>query len=237
MLGTSAYVTLDNPMWSLIHEMRISLIFPLLARRAALNLGRLLAGAAVVFTVLSVTHLTGPLLGLAPGVLARELLHSLVDTARYGLFFVLGIALAARGGEIAAWLRQLPTARRRGLWALAFLLLSVPYVATCLDLAYALGATLLLALCMGSPSVRALLAAPWLAWLGRVSYSLYLVHLLVLLTLVHTLVGHLPLPLILVAAVAGSLAAAALCNWLVEIPANRAGRLVARRLAPDSARV
>jgi peptidoglycan/LPS O-acetylase OafA/YrhL len=147
---------------------------------------------------------------------------------------VLGIVLAMHGGAISLRLRQLPAARRGPLWLLAFGLLAIPYVAGYLELAYALGATLLLALCMGSPRVRTLLAAPWLTWLGRVSYSLYLVHLLVLLSLVHTLRAVLPLPLILALGVSASLAIAALCNRLIEMPANRLGRLLAGRLGTRS---
>jgi peptidoglycan/LPS O-acetylase OafA/YrhL len=234
MLGIPAYVTLDNPIWSLIHEMRISLVFPLLARLAGRGVSRLLAGSVALFTLLSITHLTGPVIAQVHSQTGRELLHSLVDTARYCLFFVLGIVLATRGDRITERLRQLPAARRRQLWALAFLLLAIPYVAGYLELAYALGAALLLALCMGSPRVRQWLAAPWLTWLGKVSYSLYLVHLLVLLTLVHTLRGLMPLPVILALAVTGSFAAAALCNRLIEMPANRLGRRLAGWLGSGS---
>jgi len=227
MLGASAYVTLDNPMWSLVHEMRISLIFPVLTRVASLSLPRLVAGAAVLFTLLSISHVTGPLIAWVPGTLSREVLHSLLDTTRYGLFFVLGIALALKGGALQSWLQKRQQALRGALWVLAFALLAVPFLAGYLELAYALGATLLLALCTASVTARRLLGFRWLTWLGKVSYSLYLVHLLVLLTLVHVLRQLLPLQLILPLAVASSLVFAELCNRFIELPANRLGKRLA----------
>jgi peptidoglycan/LPS O-acetylase OafA/YrhL len=232
MLGTSAYVTLDSPMWSLVHEMRISLIFPLLTRVAALSLPRLVGGAALLFTLLSISHVTGPLMAAAPGPLPRELLHSLLDTVRYGLFFVLGIALAVKGSAIHAWLQQRPALLRTALWVLAFALLAVPFLTGYLELAYALGAALLLALCTASVSARRLLGAPWLTWLGKVSYSLYLVHMLVLLTLVHVLRPLLPLQAILPLAVVSSLVCAELCNRFIELPANRLGKRLAAQTQP-----
>jgi peptidoglycan/LPS O-acetylase OafA/YrhL len=227
MLGTSVYVSLDNPMWSLVHEMRISLLFPFLTRIAAVALRRLLIGAAVLFTLLSITHLTEPLIAHAHGTLSREVLRSLVQTARYGLFFVLGIALALKSEQISAWLRRQPQRRRLWLWALALTLLAVPYLAGYMELAYALGAALLLALCTQSSRARKLLAAPVLAWLGRISYSLYLVHLLVMLSLVHALAGVMPVSRILLLAVPASLVIADLTYRLLENPANHLGKRVA----------
>jgi peptidoglycan/LPS O-acetylase OafA/YrhL len=230
MLGTSYYVSLDNPMWSLVHELRISLVFPLIARLAERAWRPLLFASLGLFTLLSITHLTDFAIGtVAHTALGRDLLHSLVQTLRYTLFFVLGIGLGLKGAAVGTWLRQRSRARLQ-LWVLAFALLALPYLAGYIELAYAVGATLLLALCMHSLRARQLLKMPVLAWLGRVSYSLYLVHLLVLLSLVHALHGVLPLPAILVLGVTLSLGAADLCNRLIELPANRLGKRLASYL-------
>jgi peptidoglycan/LPS O-acetylase OafA/YrhL len=235
MLGTGAFMTLDNPMWSLVHEMRISLVFPLLTRLAQRHLMRLLLGAAVLFTLLSIGHVTEPVVQLCSGALGRELLHSLINTERYVLFFVLGIVLAFKSAQIGAWLRWQSPVRRLFLWVLAFLLLALPYLAAAVELAYALGATLLLALCMHSSRARRVLTAPALAWLGRISYSLYLVHLVVLLSFVHVLRGQLPLPAILVQVIATSLLVADLTHRLLEMPANHLGKRIAALLRRPAA--
>lgn len=228
MLGTVAYVSLDNPMWSLVHELRISMVFPFLARIAERAFRPLLITSTLVFTLLSISHLTGPVISRMPGPLAQQLTRSLIDTVRYGLFFVLGIGLAVRSDEVNAWLKQ---ARSQTLlWVLAFVLLGLPYLAGYVELAYAAGATLLLALCMHSVRARQVLRAPVLAWLGKISYSLYLVHLVVLLSLVHALHGVLPVPAILAIGVVSSLAIADLTNRLLELPANRIGKRLASAL-------
>jgi peptidoglycan/LPS O-acetylase OafA/YrhL len=235
MLGTGAFVSLDNPMWSLVHELRISMIFPFLTRLAERSWRRLLLGAAILFTLLSINHLTEPLILKVPGHLAHELLHSLVQTLRYGFFFMLGIWLALKGTEVGAWLRR-RSRHRVLLWVLALGLLSIPYLAGYIELAYALGATLLLALCMHSLRARQLLTTPLLAWLGKISYSLYLVHLVVMLSLVHALHGVLPLPTILALGAASSLVIADLTHRLLELPANQLGKQLASLLqAPGGA--
>ena len=56
-------------------------------------------------------------------------------------------------------------------------------------------------------------------WLGKVSYSLYLVHLPILLTLLHLFSGQVPLPALLAATVVISLIAAGLSYRWIESPA------------------
>lgn len=230
MLGTTAFVSLDNPMWSLVHEMRISLVFPFLARLTDRAFRPVLVASVLVFTLLSITHLTGALIARMPGELAQGLTRSLIDTLRYGLFFVLGIGLAVRSSEVDAWLKR-RTRSRMLLWVLAFALLGLPYLAGFVELAYAVGATLLLALCMHSARARQVLRVPVLTWLGKISYSLYLVHLVVLLSLVHALHGLLPVPVILGIGVLASLAIAELTNRGLELPANALGKRLASALA------
>jgi peptidoglycan/LPS O-acetylase OafA/YrhL len=230
MIGAGVYLTLDNPTWSLVHEMRISLVFPLLTRLAQRAFRPVLIASLLLFTLLSITHLTRPLIRIMPGPVGSETVRSLIDSVRYELFFLLGIGLALKRSQVKVWLERSPWPRAIW-WALAFALLAVPYLARYLELAYALGATLLLALCMDSPRARQLLRAPVLAWLGKVSYSLYLVHLVALLSLVHLLYGVLPLPVILSLAVVASLAIAAFTHRVLEMPANRLGKHLASALS------
>ena len=74
-------------------------------------------------------------------------------------------------------------------------------------------------------------------WLGRVSFSLYLVHLPIILAAV-TLLRSVSLPLALAVSVAASLVAAELFYRYVEQPAHRlstaAGRAVGRRTRRDA---
>jgi len=70
-----------------------------------------------------------------------------------------------------------------------------------------------------------------LVWFGKISYSLYLVHLIVLLSLIHALVGQLPLVTIVAIAVPCSLIAAFVTNTWVEQPFNELGKRLAMKLS------
>ena len=68
--------------------------------------------------------------------------------------------------------------------------------------------------------------------LGHISYSLYLIHLPVLLSAVYLLLPILPIGAILVGVPPAALAAAWIFNRLVEDPAGELGRRIAARLRP-----
>jgi peptidoglycan/LPS O-acetylase OafA/YrhL len=233
MLGTPEYESLDNPMWSLVHEMRISLIFPLLvvATAASARITALIAmGIFVLFSIHTVVALTG----LMDAWLVPGLALSFVQTARYVVFFVFGILLALHDQEIERFLA--PRIKLRAVsWVLLTCLLCIPYTKGYYDLAYALGATLLVALCLSSTGVKRVLRLSGLVALGRISYSLYLVHLIIILALVHELHDKVSTYVILAIAIVLSLLVASATYHLLEAPCNQIGKRIARRLssAPD----
>jgi peptidoglycan/LPS O-acetylase OafA/YrhL len=94
------------------------------------------------------------------------------------------------------------------------------------DPCYGLGAAALILLAISGGAWQRALEHPALRWCGRVSYSLYLTHNIVLLAVVQLLHGELaPVPLVL-AVIAASLVVAGGFHALVEVPAILLGRRI-----------
>jgi peptidoglycan/LPS O-acetylase OafA/YrhL len=230
MIESSGYYnSLNSAMWTLVHELRISLVFPLIAVLAFTRPWRVLAASVAVFALLSITHLTSAAGALIHTDLLREIAMSVIQTLRYVMFFVLGILMATQTEAIGALLRRYRRFRIH-LWVAAAVLLAVPYTKGYTEICYAAGAFILLNLSLHSDRARAALRHPALQWLGKVSYSLYLVHLVVLLGTVYLLHDVLPMGVILLLALPGSLLAAELFNRAVELPSSEIGKWLAQQL-------
>jgi len=217
----TSHIPLDVPGWSLILEMRISLIFPLLlvaVRRAP-------ATTLAASLCLNIASSLGPpwFTPLVP------------DAAPYFVHFAVGAWLALNRTRIAAAM-QTATARSHALLGIvALLCLSVPREVPCAGLVTGLGATVIIALVIGSPALARLLAAPWCERLGRVSYSLYLTHVVVLMALGALLGGWLPVPLVLIVACPVIATVSGAGYRYVEQPSIRLGRILAARIAARGA--
>lgn len=217
---------LDNPMWSLVHEVRISLLLPLLIivtqrSRFTAILATFLILVATTFTL---PHIHNVWLG------------SLISSGLYFLAFASGCGLMmacdklrTRGAAISA--AALALAAVVGL-----LLLLSDSPANPLQhklpqwtllVGTTLGATMLVALALSGRAT--VLGRGPVHWLGRVSYSLYLVHVPIILALLHASGGRLHLAL-LVSAVAASLGLAAVMQSTVERGSQRLGREIAAKL-------
>ncbi len=225
MTGLHGDMTLDLVMWSLVHELRISLIFPVL-----FVLTRRWPAATFAITLLAGLACTAALAGTE----ASSLMTSLIDTGRFVVLFVAGILIAGHLDAVRVAVARLPSRAAPALWLLGICLLMAPgpSVFAYYNFVWGLGAALLLVLVVGYPRADRMLSAVPLVWLGKISYSLYLIHVPLLIAAVHVAYGRLPLGVIIAAVIPASLLCAELMHRFVELPSIRLGRILSRMRGP-----
>ena len=241
MFGTQPDIALNPLMWTLVHELRISLLLPLLmllcrdTRLAACAVLLLIAGTKQVLQ--SFGENTHP-------SYAGSIAATWLWTAQIAAYFITGILLSKHRAAISALLDRLPGALWAGLFVVPFAIfcMTQAFASVMTNTLYAIGAAVLVVLAIESHGLRRLLERRVPQWLGRVSYSLYLVHLPLLLAAVPLLTGLVPLWAEAVVIMALSLVGAVVMHALVEAPAIRLGHWVTGRAkqergsAPDPAR-
>jgi peptidoglycan/LPS O-acetylase OafA/YrhL len=217
MSGVPEFPTLNSPSWSLVHEMRISIVFPLLVILLGYNYWATISVATIVSTI----ALAFPF--------ANPIVYTIELSIGYVCFFVAGAALAMRASEVIKEIKALPNWLVVLLWLLAGILLISPMNNNLNSLAPGLGAVLLISLCISSQIASRFLESGTAMWLGRISYSLYLIHVPIILAVVHLGAGQIPLPALWIIAVGVSLVLAEICNRMIEQPSILLGRRLARK--------
>lgn len=226
---------LDHVAWSLVHELRLSLLMPflvLLSRRAgvAATLGLSAATTLVAGAVIACRGDLFPV-GVHGYVFdAAGLRPSLVLTARFTCAFALGSVAATCSVRVAAFYERSRVLRP------AALLLAVLLLSQSNEAAMTVGAVLLITAAASSTGIERALALPPCVWLGRVSYSLYLVHLPIMLACAAWIGGALAPAVTLLLAMALSLLAADIMFELVERPSILLSRAAGARLQPTKPR-
>lgn len=222
-VGVYDYTQVNPAFWSLVHEMRISLVFPLLC----LALYRLRLAPALL-TLAALTCL-GTVLSMQMPSQARTFV-----TIHYLAVFGLGALLAKNLLQIANWYTTLGSATKVSAAFLGAVLYvsrtegMASRIGSLADFPVALGATLLVILVLNSATLKALLALGLPRFLGRISYSLYLVHVTVLFVLLHFLAGNRPLlPAIYLA---GAIACAYVLWKFVEQPSIQLGKSLSSKI-------
>jgi peptidoglycan/LPS O-acetylase OafA/YrhL len=232
--GTDGSHGLDGVDWSLVHEMRISLIFPLLL----IWVTRFRWLSVVALLVLSIVCTEASFFRkgiILTGFQEPTLLETFLDTSYFLVFFAAGACLSLEHSRVAEVVSRLPASVK----GLLFLLAAFAFLKTdadihsptgCLvDYLRGLGATVLIALSLGVGSFRNALQHRLSIWLGRISYSLYLVHLPILYA-VDQLAFGLPIGLIGVIVVVLSFVGAMLLSEFVEFPSMSVGKRLAARI-------
>jgi peptidoglycan/LPS O-acetylase OafA/YrhL len=210
LLMTGGDMSLNPVMWTLVHEMRMSIILPLIFLLIRRFGGVWTVSGCLVVSILCSFGMTDSISG------------SWQATAHFMWMFSAGCALSFYREKLCA------LAATRGhrvtalLWVLALGLLAWPFDRVWSDFLFGVGASLVIVLCLPSGRVSGLLKSPVPIWLGRVSYSLYLIHLPIL---VLALSGNsLPLSVIFVMTLIG----ADLAFVLIERPAHKLGIFLGR---------
>lgn len=224
----------DFTVWTLVHEMRISLLFPLifwLVRRlpgwAALG-PFVLASVTVAWIGQPGVEAGRPWVNTVAGVADRGGLTAYALTVHYLLAFAIGASLARHRETLIAAYRRLCPRTRLLLAILTFLLcvhggqaMQIFGLATMVPYDWPLmaGSALLLITAAAAPRFRRCLEHPALCYLGRISYSLYLFHPLVLLAMLHVFAGRLSLVVLLPITLVLMFGVADLAYRMLERPA------------------
>jgi peptidoglycan/LPS O-acetylase OafA/YrhL len=228
MIGTQPNMQLDCVMWTLVYEMRISIMFPLLVMLCRNTKVALIC--AMLMLVLSTKLLAALHLNSYPSGV-QNLWTTVLWVVKFVPSFVAGILLCKHGHDVKASLQRLPAPMQATLLALPIVVIfgvahSFDYAKK--DALYDLGAALVIVLALEIAKVSAFLGGKIPQWLGQISYSLYLIHMPLLLVVLPLLLGRMPFALAALVAITASLSAASLLYIVVEAPAIRLGHRLAK---------
>lgn len=237
LVGAPRNDAYDGVIWSLVHEMRMSLVLPLIALAISKGWGRQMT--LVGLPVAAVGFHFGGEAGTV----------NLFGTMFYAYFFLWGAFIAFHREAIRAWISQQSAARQIAFATCGVLLylshsalpqhlLPQPVFTNVTPWLAGVGAAVFLLLAIGAPNAGRILQVAPLRFLGRISYSLYLVHGVILYALLQRWqtgsVGALTLIVVITPPL--SVVIAWLVYELVERPGIDLGHRLASRLAPTPKR-
>lgn len=232
LLGRYDVDAYNPPTWSLVHEMRISLIFPLLC----LVTLRLRAWAALLVAlsfpvVARMQELFGTIYyGDGPGASS---ISWTVTVGFCGLFLIGSLAARYRRPLVRSLIAA-PAALRWTLFLLAVVLyqyndlLHVPRSLRNFTVGLAAAYLITQSQVPDGWLSRLLCLAP-LRFLGRISYSLYLIHVPILMVLAIETYGKFTYGYLFVPFLTASILAAIVFHQAVEVPAIALGKAIGRK--------
>lgn len=221
---SSAY---NTAFWSVVQEMRISIVFPFVC---AFILRRSNTVGAAIGGLLFVIAFVMERFAVAPETVSAGV--------SYLGIFIFGILAALSRDEMSAWLRQMSRAKVQiFFWGSVFLFFYAHGIALVLkvggkgtDLITAIAGVGLILYSLTDRRASAALTSRVPRFLGRISYSLYLLHGTVLFALVYMTYGKLPLWAIFVPFFVITIGLATAMYKVVEVPSIDLGHAIAERL-------
>jgi peptidoglycan/LPS O-acetylase OafA/YrhL len=211
---------LNVVLWSLVHEWRLSLLLPLVL----LFRGRVALFIAAVLALMAIGIMGG---ATENRVLLGPQLHSTVAASFY---FAGGIGT---GAALALALGQdVPRLSPQAMIAAGMATLALFSMSS--DLPVYAASALLIVIARQPGWLRDALRSPVLVGLGAISFSLYLVHVPVLVATMHALHDEWPPEAMAAFATLLALAAALPMYRFVEVPSRRLARRVEKRLGRRS---
>lgn len=231
LLGNFDNMQFDPVIWSLVQEMRISLFFPLLVYLAKRYDWKIVLGIGLALYGLIGYGLNSIIVKYYPN-------NDVAITARYVLMFVIGILLAKHWDTLTKSFKKIPTFFQYGLFLIALLFyvntwltfgVQTPYKIPVNELFVSAGVCILLIIVLASVRFSKILLYRPIAYLGKISYSLYLLHSIVLIACVNLLFGRLSLAVILSIAFITTFAISIPAYHFIELPSMTLGKYLIRK--------
>ncbi|MEK6302019.1 MAG: acyltransferase [Acidobacteriota bacterium] len=227
LIGSFSNGELDPVLWSLVHEMRVSLVFPVVVFVVTRFWWRRSLAVAVAVTLVAFV--------LAFAIYRGTGISSDVPaTLHYMAMFIIGALLAKHHDALTTRFNRF---QRTTKWlVLSGAILAYTYRWWFLphqrvlhfdifnDWAATAGVSVFIVCALASAKVSRLLHTRPLLFLGRISYSLYLYHAIVLLAALHLLFGLLPLTVIYAMSLIATILVSTAMYRLVEVPSIEIGR-------------
>lgn len=228
MVGNYNTFAFDSPIWSLVQEMRISIIFPL-----------------IMVLVVRCNWKTSIVLSLAISFVPYRLNHFITNsdivnyafTLRYVPMFMLGALLAKHRYYVSDFYKQTGVSSRILLFVVGISLFTYPMLFPYTSELHkpefnnwgvTFGAAVFMIFALASPVASRILQVSALQFLGKISYSFYLYHVIALLTVTSLLFGKAPLLVIWSFSLTGSLLISSLSYYFIEVPSIQWGRNLAK---------
>lgn len=217
---------INPPIWSIVHEMRLSIAFPLIFILVSRS------GWFAVACFYAMSLWAGwAMLG---NVNLSALQGDLIQTLHYSTFFAVGAFIALRQDLFSRVFVRIVALPRLALWFLALALYAYPFdnpwnlgYRAFGDLISGLGSALIVCLAL-TMSSDALVKVG--GYLGKISYSLYLNHIMVLNLSLLFLYRSFGSPVVWVVTVVGAVLLSSLMHKLVEVPSISASRYLRKKI-------
>lgn len=248
-IGSFTNYKYDPVLWSLIHEMRISLLFPLIIHFVLKYNWK---KSIVIAVFLSMTGFVLSFL-INRSANIYDLKYDYFITIQYIGLFIIGILVAKHREYLIRKYTELNKRSKYGLIALTIIVYTnaswLNNIVNNLlqfdgifkraesfslhmmnDFGAAAGVVVFIVIALSSEKVSAILHKKTVHFFGKISYSLYLYHAICLITIFNALYGKMPFWSLIIASFITSIAISSLSYYLVEIPSINLGRYLSKRL-------
>lgn len=221
-LGDYDSTNFNFSIWSLVHEMRISIIFPILMYFVLLL--NFKQNAMLCVLISSVSTIIGEKWS---SLLKYD--TSIVLTIKFIPFFILGALIAKYNQKLCNYYITSSKMIKLTIAVVGLILYTFEW---CFfrfnyfilnEWTTALGASIFIILSLNSKIIKSILLFKPIHFIGKISYSLYLFHVILMMFIVNALHGKLPFKAILVAVVVASIIFASAAYYLIEKPAIKLG--------------
>lgn len=222
---------LDPVTWSLVHEMRISLVFPLIMYFIITQDWVVCMGSGILLWGVS---------SLLIHIIKPEFSTSVFYTTEYIMMFIMGALIAKHRAYLRSAYQKLSQAGAAILAFLGILAYTYPFMPTfhaINNFAVSIGASIFVIMAFSSPRFSTFLLLKPVPFLGKMSYSLYLFHAIVFINIILLLHSKCSLGVMLFVSLVCAIGTAALAYYLIEVPSIQLGALLSRRCSPESRRL